>query len=192
MRERDNDDGKDASTAKSMTIPIKQKQGAKFMKMLKQLRPKDDINSFITKFESAAAASTRELKNPVVKLILILKLKDFKIARLQSEIMHFEGLPLPAILTSLVPVLTHALTFIKLMTVKSEGEDLEEIDLPLAPVPSSRPKMKDEQNIAYSINLKKDIEKYIIDIGCIADDIDVLEGILFVDDFSSGLVPGYY
>uniref|UniRef100_A0A0K0FGH8 Histone-lysine N-methyltransferase SETMAR (inferred by orthology to a human protein) n=1 Tax=Strongyloides venezuelensis TaxID=75913 RepID=A0A0K0FGH8_STRVS len=46
--------------------------------------------------------------------------------------------------TSLVPVLAHTLTFIKLMIVKSEGEDLEEIDLPLAPVPSSRPKMKDE------------------------------------------------
>uniref|UniRef100_A0A0K0FJ83 Peptidylprolyl isomerase n=1 Tax=Strongyloides venezuelensis TaxID=75913 RepID=A0A0K0FJ83_STRVS len=50
--------------------------------------------------------------------------------------------------------------------------------------------MKDEQNIAYSINLKKDIEKYIKDIGGIADDMKVLEGILFVDDFSSGQVLG--
>uniref|UniRef100_A0A0K0FCX3 Uncharacterized protein n=1 Tax=Strongyloides venezuelensis TaxID=75913 RepID=A0A0K0FCX3_STRVS len=57
--------------------------------------------------------------------------------------------------TSQVPVLTHALTFIKFMTVKSEGEDFKKIDLPLAPVPPSRPKMKDEQNIPYSINLKK-------------------------------------
>uniref|UniRef100_A0A0K0FJU2 Uncharacterized protein n=1 Tax=Strongyloides venezuelensis TaxID=75913 RepID=A0A0K0FJU2_STRVS len=78
------------------------------------------------------------------------------------------------------------------MTVKSEGEVLEEIDLSLAPVPSSRPKMKDEQNIAYSKNLKKDIEKYIKDIGGIADDMEVLEGILFVNNFSSGLVLGYY
>uniref|UniRef100_A0A0K0FSZ9 LRRNT_2 domain-containing protein n=1 Tax=Strongyloides venezuelensis TaxID=75913 RepID=A0A0K0FSZ9_STRVS len=94
--------------------------------------------------------------------------------------------------TSQVPVLTHVLAFIKFMTVKSEGEDLEEIDLPLALVPSSRPKMKDGQNIAYSINLKKYIEKYIKDIGGIADDMEVLEGILFVNNFSSGLVLGYY
>uniref|UniRef100_A0A0K0FTF6 Uncharacterized protein n=1 Tax=Strongyloides venezuelensis TaxID=75913 RepID=A0A0K0FTF6_STRVS len=78
------------------------------------------------------------------------------------------------------------------MTVKSEDEDLEEINLPLEPVRSSRPKMKDEQNIAYSINLKKDIEKYIKDIGGIVDDMEVLEGILFVDNFSFGLVLGYY
>uniref|UniRef100_A0A0K0FJ89 SAP domain-containing protein n=1 Tax=Strongyloides venezuelensis TaxID=75913 RepID=A0A0K0FJ89_STRVS len=91
---------------------------------------------------------------------------------------------------SQVSVLTHTLTFIKFITVKSESENLEEIDLPFAPVPSSRTKMKDEQNIAYSINLKKDIEKYIKDIGGIADDMKVLEGILFVDDFSSGQVLG--
>uniref|UniRef100_A0A0K0FRK8 Transposase n=1 Tax=Strongyloides venezuelensis TaxID=75913 RepID=A0A0K0FRK8_STRVS len=46
--------------------------------------------------------------------------------------------------TSQVPVLTHALTFIKFMTVKSEGEDLEEIDLPLALVSPFRLKIKDE------------------------------------------------
>uniref|UniRef100_A0A0K0FJ82 Uncharacterized protein n=1 Tax=Strongyloides venezuelensis TaxID=75913 RepID=A0A0K0FJ82_STRVS len=38
--------------------------------------------------------------------------------------------------TSQVPVLTRVLTFIKFMTVKSESENLEEIDLPLPPVPS--------------------------------------------------------
>uniref|UniRef100_A0A0K0FHX5 Uncharacterized protein n=1 Tax=Strongyloides venezuelensis TaxID=75913 RepID=A0A0K0FHX5_STRVS len=91
-----------------------------------------------------------------------------------------------------VLVLTHALTFIKFIIVKIKGEDLEEIDLPLAPVSSSKFKMKDEQNITYSINLKKDIEKYIKDIGGITDDMEVLEGILFVDDFSSDLVLRYY
>uniref|UniRef100_A0A0K0F0P2 MMS1_N domain-containing protein n=1 Tax=Strongyloides venezuelensis TaxID=75913 RepID=A0A0K0F0P2_STRVS len=94
--------------------------------------------------------------------------------------------------TSQVPVLTHALTFIKFTTVKCKGEDLEKIDLPLAPVPSSKPKMKDDQNILYLINFKKDIEKYIKDVGGIADDMEVLEGILFVVDCSSGLVLGYY
>uniref|UniRef100_A0A0K0FJ02 Uncharacterized protein n=1 Tax=Strongyloides venezuelensis TaxID=75913 RepID=A0A0K0FJ02_STRVS len=42
-----------------------------------------------------------------------------------------------------------------IMNIFKTSENLEEIDLPLAPVPSSRPKMKGEQNIAYSINLKK-------------------------------------
>uniref|UniRef100_A0A0K0EVR4 39S ribosomal protein L9, mitochondrial n=1 Tax=Strongyloides venezuelensis TaxID=75913 RepID=A0A0K0EVR4_STRVS len=62
--------------------------------------------------------------------------------------------------------LTHAIVYISdKVNVEREDypiavelvkcENLEEIDLPLAPVPSSRPKMKGEQNIAYSINLKK-------------------------------------
>uniref|UniRef100_A0A0N5CBX2 CCHC-type domain-containing protein n=1 Tax=Strongyloides papillosus TaxID=174720 RepID=A0A0N5CBX2_STREA len=124
----EDDDGEDASTAK--TIPIKQKQGTKFMEMVKQFTPKDDVNSFITKFKLAAAADRRELNDPVVKLILILKLEDSIISRLQSEIVDFEGLPSPAILLILKKWYTmhHSLenTILKLASFKLKMGSSEE------------------------------------------------------------------
>uniref|UniRef100_A0A0K0G4D9 RNA-directed DNA polymerase n=1 Tax=Strongyloides venezuelensis TaxID=75913 RepID=A0A0K0G4D9_STRVS len=159
----DNDDGDDASTAKSMTIPIKQKQGTKFTEMLKQFTPKDDINSFITKFKLAAAADKRELNDPVVKLILILKLEDSIIARLQLEIMDFEELPSPAILLILKKWYTmhHSLenAILKLASFKLKMGNSEEFKRGLKKVRANMKQLREFTIMNLHTSTMKLIEK---------------------------------
>uniref|UniRef100_A0A0K0ETC8 RNA-directed DNA polymerase n=1 Tax=Strongyloides stercoralis TaxID=6248 RepID=A0A0K0ETC8_STRER len=102
----------------------------KYMEMLKVFNPKDDVNSFITKFKLAVTADQREMDDPVVKLILIIKLDDSIISRFQSEIPDFEGLPSTAILLILKKwfSVNHSLenTILKLASFKLSSENGEE------------------------------------------------------------------
>uniref|UniRef100_A0A0N5A064 Uncharacterized protein n=1 Tax=Parastrongyloides trichosuri TaxID=131310 RepID=A0A0N5A064_PARTI len=70
----------------------------KFIEMVPKFIKTDDVDSFIVKFRLAVKADKREINDPVVILILIIKLDEKVLTRLRKDLPDFEKMTSTAIL----------------------------------------------------------------------------------------------